>query len=85
MEWINPDKELPRVTAEVIIAIGTQQHKVDDYKLATVGSGGAFVVSAYPQCNCLYSEKSPHRTNNAYRVIAWAEFEKCDVNQIIED
>lgn len=85
MQWINPDKQLPSVTTEVIIAIGTQQHKIEDYKLATVGSSGAFVVDAYPQCNCLYSEKSPHRTNNAYRVIAWCEFEKCNVNDILED
>lgn len=91
LQWINPDAELPPVTSLVIIAIGTEQNKITDYKLAKMGSSGAFVVDAYPQCNCLYLEKSPHRhpvgskyANNAYRVIAFAEFEQCNLDEIIE-
>lgn len=79
-EWINPDLETPPATTDVIIALGTQQDKVESYKLARAGGNGAFYVSngAYGD-SCLYSENSPHRTNNAYRVIGWAEFDECDI------
>ena len=91
MAWINPDVELPPVTSLVIIAIGTEQNKITDYKLAKMGSSGAFVVDTYPQYNCLYSEKSPHRltkesgyANNAYRVIAYLVLGECNLDEIIE-
>lgn len=84
MQWIDPDYELPPIGSLVIIAIGTEQNKITDYKLANVSHSGAFEIHAYPQSNRLYSDKSPHRTNNAYRVIAYAVFGLCDVNEIIE-
>ena len=79
-KWINPDVETPAPTTDVLIALGTQQEKVESYHLARVGAHGSFYVSngAYSD-NCHYSENSPHRTNNAYRVIGYAEFDECDI------
>lgn len=79
-KWINPDKKVPPPTTQVVIALGTRQDKVESYQLARVGGNGAFYVSngAYG-VSCHYSENSPHRTNNAYRVIGYLEFEDCDI------
>lgn len=83
VEWYDPDKELPMITSQVLIATGTQPYKITGYNIAKVGSSGAFCCSNGPYSDyCLYSEKSPHRTNNAYRVIAWAEFNECEVEYL---
>lgn len=74
--WVNPDDIMPINGDQVLVAISTNQHVVETYTDAYVHAGGFDLLNGCGSPNRLYSQKSPHRAGNAYRVMAWQEIEE---------